>query len=77
MMSRLLCEVPDVDQIDPVCRSAASLSGVDMETLAGLLTKVEADIEELADILRIDVIQSSVYLLIAQTVQEHLEVASA
>lgn len=76
-ISRLLCEVPDVDHISPICREAASLSGVSMETLADLLTRVEADIEELADILRIDVIQSSVYLLIARTVKEHLEVAIA
>ncbi len=77
MVSRLLCEVPDVDQIGPICREAASLSGVGMETLVELLRKVETDIEELADILRIDVIQSRVYVLIAQTVLDHLEVAPA
>ena len=77
LVSRLLCEVPDVDQIAPICREAAALSGVRLETLAELLTKAEEDIEDLADILRIDVIQSSVYLLIARTVREHLEVATA
>jgi hypothetical protein len=77
MVSKLLCEVPDVDHVTPICREAAALSGVGLEGLGELLAKVEADIEDLADILRIDVIQSSVYLLIARTVQEHLELATA
>jgi len=68
----LLCEVPEVDAILRVCTEAAAFVGVELDILVKLLPTIENDIEELADALRIDVIPSSVYALVAKTVQENL-----
>ncbi len=68
----LLCEVPEVDVIIRVCTEAAAFVGVELDILVKLLPTIENDIEELADALRIDVIPSSVYALVAKTVQEKL-----
>ena len=56
---------------------ATPLVGVSLEVLVALLPTIESDIEELASALRIDVIPSSVYSLIAKTVQETLSVVPA
>lgn len=77
MIARLLCEVPDTTEIGPACTAAAALARIDLAALATLLTSVENEIEELADILKIDVIQSNVYALIATTVQESLAAPAA
>jgi len=71
-LAKLLCEIPDVEEVAAVCGEATELIGVEPEVLADLLSTVERDIEELAEILRIDVIQSNVYSLIAKTVRESL-----
>jgi HD-like signal output (HDOD) protein len=71
-IAALLCEVPEVDAIIRVCSEAVAFVGVDMTVLLALLPRIEKDIEELADTLRIDVISSNVYALIAKTVQEKL-----
>ncbi len=68
----LLCEVPEVDAILRVCTEAAAFVGVELDILVKLLPTIENDIEELADALRIDVIPSSVYALVAKTVHEKL-----
>ncbi len=71
-IAQLLCEVPEADVIYPMCDAALSIVGVDLEALVRLLPGIEGDIEELASTLRIDVIPSNVYALIARTVQEKL-----
>lgn len=71
-IARILCEVPDVDHAARVCVEAAGFMGVEITTLIDLLGLIEADIEELASILRIDVIPSNVYTLIARAVRERL-----
>lgn len=71
-IGKLLCEVPETTEIGPVCEGAVNFVGVDVQMLVELLATVENDIEELAEILRIDVIQSNVYTLIAKTVQDSL-----
>ncbi len=69
-LGKLLCEKPHLDQVAGVCQHAMDLIGLELSVLAGLLEKIEADIEELAQILRVDVIPSSVYALIAKQVKE-------
>jgi len=76
-IGRLLCEVPEKEEIVPVCTDAIAFVGVDSGDLLRLLPTIEKDIEELADALRIDVIPNSVYALIAKTVQEQLSVPAA
>ena len=72
-IARLLCEIPDMDEAVAECRIAAKHAGVDLRVLVQLLTTIESDIEELAGALRIDVIASNVYAMIAQAVREQLE----
>jgi HD-like signal output (HDOD) protein len=72
-LARLLCEVPDVDQVRSMCRDTTELLNIHLNVLASLLSTVEQDIEDLADILRIDIIRSNVYTLIIKTVQEQLD----
>jgi hypothetical protein len=71
-IAALLCQIPDVEQVAGVCISAMELIGVELAVLCSVLNEIEKDIEELASILRIDVIPSSVYHLIARTIQEKL-----
>lgn len=76
-IARLLCEVPHVDEVIEVCGEATAFIGVPMRTLVDLLPTIESDIEELASVLRIDVIPSKVYSLIAKAVEAKLgELAS-
>lgn len=72
MIAKLLCEVPDTAEIPQVCTAAAAMAKIELGALAALLTTVESEIEELAEILRIDVIKSGAYALIAQTIQEQI-----
>ncbi len=72
VIARLLCEVPDPAEVAGVCTAATSFVGVDVDALVNILPSIENDIEELADVLRIDVIPSNVYALIAKAVQEQL-----
>jgi len=76
-ISKLLCEMPDAEEAAEVCSEATSFVGVDLPILIKLLPTIESDIEELADVLRIDVIPSDVYSRIARTIQERLLAPSA
>ena len=71
-IARILCEVPDPEAAMEVSAAATAFLGIDTSVLVKLLPSVEGDIEELAEVLRIDVIPSNVYALIAQTIQERL-----
>lgn len=71
-IARLLCEVPDRSIIARTCQDAMDTVGLNIEVLAHLLGDIETDISELASILRIDVIPSRVYSVIAKTIAEHL-----
>ena len=71
-IAKLLCEVSSVDEVAEVCTAATAFAGVDLQTLADILPTIERDIEELADALRIDVIPSEIYAVIARTVREHI-----
>lgn len=71
-IGRMLCKIPNREEVTAVCTEAMDFVGLDMESLARFLPKVETDLEELASVLRIDVIPSNVYALIAKTIQEQL-----
>jgi HD-like signal output (HDOD) protein len=74
-IAKLLCEVPEPDEITTVCLEATGFVGTDLSVLLKLLPTIENDIEDLADALRIDVIPTNVYALVAKTIQERLSVA--
>lgn len=76
-IGRLLCEVPQMNEVSTVCIEAMEFIGVDPLVLVRLLNTVESDIEELASALRIDVVPSNVYALIAKAVQEKICPAGA
>jgi HD-like signal output (HDOD) protein len=76
-IGRLLCEVPSIETIAEVCEQATGFIGIDQAVLLQLLPTIEADIEELADALRIDVLRSQVYALVAKTIQDRLTPATA
>ncbi len=76
-IAKLLCEIPDVSEAGEVCADAAKLMGVDLTVISRLLGEIENDVEELAAILHIDVIPSTVYDMIAKSVQERLAVSTA
>lgn len=71
-IGRLLCEIPDVEEVAEVCARATAFVGVELGVLVKLLPTIEQDIEELAEVLRIDVIPSKVYALIAKTIEDKL-----
>lgn len=71
-IAKLLCEIPDVEKSTQVCTEAMDFVGVELSVLVNLLSDVEKDVEELASILKIDVIPSSVYEQIAQAIREKL-----
>ncbi len=75
-IATLLCEVPEGDTIAAVCVDAVSFAGVDIQVLIDVLPTIEQEIEELADALRIDVIPSNVYSLMAQTLSDKLRAAA-
>lgn len=75
-IAKLLCEKPDQEHVATDCLAATTFVGVEGTVLLGLLPTIEHDIEDLADTLRIDVIPSKVYALVAQSIQEHLAAAT-
>ncbi len=73
-IAKLLCEIPDVKRSADTCIGAMAFLGVDLSVLVRILDEVEADVEELAAVLRIDVIPSSVYAKIAEAIRDRLSV---
>jgi HD-like signal output (HDOD) protein len=69
-LGKLLCERPHPGQVAMVCSHAMDLIGLEPSVLVGMLDKIESDIQELAEILRVDVIPSGVYELIAGEVKD-------
>lgn len=76
-IASLLCEVGEAADVARICTQATAFIGVEVSVLLELLPTIEKDIEELADALRIDVIPSNVYAIIAKNVQEAIAVPSA
>ncbi|MCO6436059.1 MAG: HDOD domain-containing protein [Phycisphaerae bacterium] len=75
-IAKLLCEIPDTDSVVRTCMESARFAHIDMDVLVELLPSIEADIEELAGVLRIDVIPSNVYAIIAKTIHEKISSAA-
>ena len=71
-IAQVLCEIPCPENASEVCIDAVAFAGIDVEVLVQQLPHIESDIEELAAILRIDVIPSNVYARIAVAIQESL-----
>jgi len=72
-VGKYLCETPaDLDEVVGVCREAMSDIRLEPSVLAKILVEIEPQIEEFASVLRIDVIPSQIYAMIAQKVHDHL-----
>jgi len=71
-IARLLCEVTDQHESAMICRQALDIVGLDTTMLFRVLPTIERDIEELADALRIDVVASQCYALVAESLQKNL-----
>ena len=71
-IAKLLCEAPNQEIILSVCTESVAFAGLNVSVLADALPTIEQDIEEMADALRIDVIPSSVYTMVAKTIRETL-----
>lgn len=71
-IARLLCEVSEDHESAAICQDALGIVGLDTSMLIRVLPTVERDIEELADALRIDVVSSESYALVAAALQKSL-----
>ena len=76
-IAKLLCESPELEHLADECNEAMSFIDLDLCVLMDMIDKVEADVTELAEMLRLDVIASSVYGLIAKAIKEHVSTQSA
>lgn len=72
-----LCEASDTAHIREVCTRAVQTVGLEISALPPILQRVEPEIEELADLLRLDIIPSKVYTLIAESVSGRLAPSSS
>jgi len=71
-IARLLCETAEQPQGATICQEATEFCGLGLDILLKLLPTIESDIEELADALRIDVVASEAYTVVAKNIQEAL-----
>ncbi|MCH8150376.1 MAG: HDOD domain-containing protein [Planctomycetes bacterium] len=71
-IAQVLCDIPCPDNASEVCVNAVSSAGIDVDVLIKQLPHIENDIEELASVLRIDVISSNIYAQIATAIQDSL-----
>lgn len=75
-IAQLLCEAPDKATIAQRCQEAMALVGLETVVLRHVLKKIEQDIADFASILKVDVIPSRVYTLIAESIAEQLAEAA-
>ncbi len=75
-IAKMICEVADPEVVLQNCTEAMAFVGANVSVLVDLLPTIEGDIEELAEVLRIDVVPSNIYSLIAKAVQENLTAAT-
>ncbi len=76
-IAKLLCESPELDPLADECKTAMDFIDLDLSVLMKMIEKVEADVTELAELLKLDVIASSVYNLIAKVINEHISTQPA
>ena len=73
-IAKLLCESPELEHLADECNAAVAFVDLDLSVLLEMIEKVEADVTELAEMLKLDVIASNVYSLIAKAIKEHVSV---
>lgn len=72
-ISKRLCEAPaDIDAVITDCRQIGHVMNLAPESLARCLTEIEDHINDLSDLLKIDVISSQIYELIATRIRENI-----
>lgn len=71
-IAALLCESPTAETISHTCAEALQFAGLDEAELLRLLPSIEEDIREMADALKITVMQGSAYAMVAKTMEEKL-----
>jgi HD-like signal output (HDOD) protein len=73
-IAKLLCESPDLEHLAQECQAAVAFVDLDLSVLLEMIDKVEADVSELAHMLKLNVVAGSVYSLIAKAIKEHVSV---
>ncbi len=71
-LATLLCEVTNEETILPACEKAMAVVQLNLEVLSHVLGQIENDVEEFATILKLDVVPSRVYELIAKSISQKL-----
>jgi HD-like signal output (HDOD) protein len=71
-LAKILSEAPDEETLANSCEQAMQFVGLNLEVFEHLLPKVEGDIADFAESLRIDVIPSRIYGLIADAIAKRL-----
>jgi HD-like signal output (HDOD) protein len=72
-LAKIICESPESADIKNACEHALNVVDLDVSVFKHVLKEIESDISELAKVLKIDVIPSKVYALIADAINEKLE----
>lgn len=76
-IGKYICETPqDIDAVADACQNAMVGLELDPIVLARILTEIEPQIQDFASVLRVDVIPSQVYTMIADKLREKLVPAS-
>lgn len=76
-IASLLCGTPTSETIIATCTSALSFVGMEETDLLQVLPSIEEDIQEMADALRITVMQSNACKAVAKALEEHASALSA
>lgn len=77
-IGKYLCETPNqIEQVIDFCRQSMASIGLEPSVLGKLLAEIEPQITDFASVLKVDVISSKVYALIAQKLQEELSTTAA
>ncbi len=71
-IAALLCGSPTPEKIVETCTSALEFTGLDESELLRLLPSIEEDIQEMADALKINIMQGSSYGMVARIMEEKL-----
>lgn len=76
-IAALLCGTPSPETIVETCTGALEFAGMDEGELIRILPSIEEDITEMADALKITVMQGSTYAMVVKTMEERLTAVQA
>ena len=76
-IAKVLSQTSNVDSARDTCRSAMERVNLDISVLVRALDGIEEEIEKMADLLQIDVLNSKVFTLICKQLVESLEKAES